>query len=167
VAKITSANAVVKVAEEFQKGTLALSAAETAAASKGAKRKRAPPSTGVNDVPLGDRSSSQQQLSSQFVGSLNAGNRSSDDEGDEDDAELYAAMARRDGTQKNRRGQKARQTIAEKKHGQKAKHVIEQQKKEARHLLKLEAAAAAAAGKVAAAAQLAWGSTPWVVDMRK
>jgi hypothetical protein len=146
--KIIGVGGVTKVVEEFQRGTLALIAAEEADRSKGAKRKRPPPGSGANSIAVGSGAGSSQPVS-QFVGSLNSGATGGYSSGEED-AELFEAMARRDGTTKNRRGQKARQKIAEKKHGQRAKHIVKAQKKEVE--LAAKRAEARAAADAAAAA---------------
>ena len=147
VRKIVSVKGVTTVVEEFQRGTLALIAAEEADRSKGAKRKRPPPGTGVNSIAVGSGLAGN-AMSSQFVGSLNSG--AADGASSDEDADLREAMAQRDGTTKNRRGQKARQKIAEKKHGLHAKHILQAKKKEAElAALRAEARAAAAAGTTA------------------
>ena len=143
VRKVVSVKGVTAVVEEFQRGTLALIAAEEADRSKGAKRKRPPPGTGANSIAVGSGLAGN-AMSSQFVGSLNSG--AADGSSSDEDSDLLAAMAQRDGTAKNRRGQKARQKIAEKKHGQHAKHILQAKKKEAElAALRAEARAAAAA----------------------
>ena len=107
-----------------------------------------PPGSGANSIAAGSGAGSSQPVS-QFVGSLNSGATGGYSSGEED-AELFEAMARRDGTTKNRRGQKARQKIAEKKHGQRAKHIVKAQKKEV-ELASKRAEARAAADAAAAA----------------
>ena len=65
---------------------------------------------------------------------------------DTDDAEQYAGA----GARKNRRGQKARQKLAEKRYGQNAKHLVKARRKEQ----ELAAARAAAAAAVAERTQV-------------
>jgi hypothetical protein len=164
VRKIVGVKGVTKVVEDFQRGTLALIAAEEAERSKGAKRMRPPPSTGANPMAVGSGPSGH--AVSQFVGSLNSS--AADGSSDDEDAELFKAMARRDGTTKNRRGQKARQKIAEKKHGQNAKHILKAKKKEAELAAKrAEARAAVDAAAVAAVAKGDTGATEPPEENRK
>eukprot|EP01043_Picozoa_sp_COSAG02_P065282 COSAG02_NODE_9801_length_2107_cov_1.388944_1_plen_420_part_00 len=164
VRKIVGVKGVTKVVEDFQRGTLALIAAEEADRSKGAKRKRPPLGSGANSIAVDSGSSGN--AVSQFVGSLNSG--AADGSGDDEDAELFEAMARRDGTAKNRRGQKARQKIAEKKHGQHAKHILKAKQKEAELAAKrAEARAAVDAAAVAAVGKGDTGATEPSEENRK
>lgn len=160
--KIVGVNGVTKVVQEFQRATLALIAAEEADRSKGTKRKGTPPGTGTNSN--GARAGPSGNAVSQFVDSLNSG--VADISSGDEDAELYEAMARRDGTAKNRRGQKARQKIAEKKHGQHAKHLIKAKQKEV-ELAAKRAEARAAAATTAVGRNVEAGTTGAAEENRK